>query len=83
MLLPYFCLFPALALLLASSESAPTLLMVCSWSAPALLLVLPTPVWRLHHQQHFTTFFGTAIAAFYGIGLKRTRTEFEIITAIH
>ena len=33
MLLPYSCFFPALALLLA-----------CSWSAPALPLILPTPV---------------------------------------
>ena len=53
MLLPYFCFFPALALLLAYPSLLPAcswpahgLLLACSWSAPVLLMVLPTPVWQ-------------------------------------
>ena len=46
MLLPYFCFFPTLVMLMACSQPAPSLLLACSWSAPALLLVLPTPVWQ-------------------------------------
>ena len=58
LLLPCSCI--ALSLVLVCSQHAPGLLMVCSWS-------WPPQFGSLHHQQHFTTFFGTAKATFYGI----------------
>ena len=71
-LLPLPSSFPAPALLLPT-YSYPTpaqfLLLPCSCPAqllPFLTLLLVQLLGSLHHHQHLTTFFGTAIAAFYG-----------------
>ena len=58
LLFPCSCLAPGL--LLACSQPTPGLLLLCSWSCPSQF-------GSLHQHQHFTTFSGTAIAAFYGI----------------
>ena len=58
---------PALLLLLPCSCIAPDLPLACSQPTPGLLIVCSPQFGSLHRHQDFTTFFGTAIAAFYGI----------------
>ena len=61
---------PALFLPCSCPAHASALFLLCSWPAPALLQpcswCCPHQFGSLHHCQHFTTFFGTARAAFYG-----------------
>ena len=57
LLLPCSCFYSALALILAHSYPSSA----CSW-----FWFCQVQFGSLHHHQHLTTFFGTAIAAFYG-----------------